>query len=144
MRAYSLDLRERIVRACDAWGFTRAEVAEDFSVSRSFVQKLLQRHRGGDPLAPKSWDRGPAPRLDEKDCQRLRDRVRACPDATLAELCAWLEEKGGPGVSRATMCRALQALELPLKKSRSSRRSGTRRACSNSARSGGGRCGRST
>jgi transposase len=121
MRAYSLDLRERIVRACDARGFTRAEVAEDFGVSRSFVQKLLQRRRGGDSLAPKSWDRGPAPRLDAKDLQRMRERVQAFPDATL-------EEKGGPGVSLATMCRALQTLELPLKKSRFSRPSGTRRA----------------
>ena len=43
MAAYSMDLRERVVAACDEGGDTRAEIAERFSVSGSWVRRLLQR-----------------------------------------------------------------------------------------------------
>jgi transposase len=45
MRAYSQDLRERIIGALSDWGWTHAEAAEEFSVSLSFVQKLWLRWR---------------------------------------------------------------------------------------------------
>ena len=45
----SLDLRERIVAACDAQEGTREEVAKRFKVSLGMVKKLLaQRARTGD------------------------------------------------------------------------------------------------
>ena len=37
MEALSLDLRERVLSACDEGDLTRQEVADDFVVSRSFV-----------------------------------------------------------------------------------------------------------
>jgi len=43
MEALSLDLRERVLAACDGGDLTRQEVADDFFVSRSFLQKLLRR-----------------------------------------------------------------------------------------------------
>jgi len=42
MEALSLDLRERILGACDRGDLTREEVAEEFGVSRRFVQKVLR------------------------------------------------------------------------------------------------------
>mgnify|MGYP000473974965 CR=1 FL=1 len=52
MKAYSLDLRERVAAASQQPGCTIGAVAAQFSVSVSFVEKLLQRQRTrpGDAL----------------------------------------------------------------------------------------------
>ena len=52
MEAYSLDLRERVVRAVDA-GMSRVEAARRFSVSNTLIGKLLRQRRGSGSLAPK-------------------------------------------------------------------------------------------
>lgn len=127
MEAYSLDLRERICDACDEGLETREEVAERFGVSRSFVQKLLRRRKSGS-IAPKPKGRGPQPLIGDQDLRRVRTMVKDRRDATLAELCVGLASAGGVVVSRPTMCRALKALRLPLKKRRCMRPSGRRRA----------------
>ena len=118
MEALSLDLRERVLAACDEGDLTRQEVADDFVVSRSFVQKLLRRRSDGGPLAPTPRSGGAAPALGERELGRLRDLVREKPDRTLAELRSALHESGGPEVSVPTVCRALKKLGLPLKKRR--------------------------
>lgn len=123
MEAYSLDLRERIAAACDEGGMTRGEVAEQFAVGRWFVQKLLRQLRETGSLAPLPRGRGPGPLLGGPELETLRRLSKARQDATLEELRAGLAEGGGPAVSRPTLCRALQALRLPLKKSRCGRRS---------------------
>ncbi len=52
MHAYSLDLRERIVRAVEA-GHARAGVARTFQVSLSTVKRYAAQHRTTGSLAPK-------------------------------------------------------------------------------------------
>ena len=64
MEAYALDLRERVVAACDEGAMTRGEVAEEFGVGRWFVQKLLRQLRLTGSLAPLSRGRGPDPLLE--------------------------------------------------------------------------------
>jgi len=117
MEACSLDLRERILRSCAESGLTREEVADDFGVSRSFLQKLLRRMREGGSIAPKPHRGGRTP-IWRRAEEQVRELVRFKPDSTLAELCQALVAGGGPAVRPWTMCRALQALGLPLKKSR--------------------------
>ena len=131
MEALSVDLRERVLAACDGGDLTRQEVAADWVVSRSFVQKLLRRRADGRPLAPKPRSGGAAPILEEGDLERLRELVGEKPDRTLAELRLALHESGGPPVSVPTVCRALKKLGLPLKKRRCTPASGTRRGYSN-------------
>ena len=116
MEAYSLDLRERICAACDEGIGTHQEVADRFGVGRWFVQKLLRQRRVEGTIAAKARGRGPAPTIDPADQQRLRKLVKANPDATLSELCCLLEQSGGKAVKAWTMCRALKALRLVLKK----------------------------
>lgn len=122
MEAYSLDLRERICAACDEGLESRAEVAERFGVSRWFVHKILRQRRTEGSIAPKPRGHGPAPRIGTAQQQCLKRLAREKPDATLAELCARLQQAQGVHVSKPVMCRALQRLGLPLKKSRWSRR----------------------
>jgi len=138
MDAYSLDLRLSIVRACEQQPETREAVAELFGVSRSFVQKLLRRWYAGLEIAPKAHRGGAAPRLDKRARNHLRQVLLEQPDATLAALCQDLKRRR-LSVCPGTVCRALQELELPIKKSRSMRTSGTRRGCGPCGAGGGGR-----
>jgi transposase len=118
MDAYSLDLRLSIVRACAQWPETREEIAGLFGVSRSFVQKLLRCWNAGLGIAPKPYRRGPAPLLDAGARSCLREVLQSRPEASLAELCRELKRQQRLSTSPATVCRALQDLNLPVKKSR--------------------------
>lgn len=117
MKAYSLDLRERVATACGQPGRTVAAVAAQFSVSVSFVEKLLHRQRTTNSVAALPHRSGPAPRLDAPARDELRACLRQQPDATLDELRTWLAALGGPAVSPSTCCRAVQALAWRRKKS---------------------------
>ena len=116
MKAYSLDLRERVAASCQQGYRTIGEVALQFSVSDSFVRKLRRRQRTSGSLAALPQRSGPASCLDAA----AQAQVVAClgqqPDATLAELCTWLAAIGGPAVSQSTLWRAVQALDWRRKK----------------------------
>ena len=116
MKAYSLDLRERVATACAQPGRTVGAVAAQFSVSVSFVAKLLRRQRQSGSLAALPHRSGPAPLLGPAGRATLAACLRQQPDATLDELCVWVAALGGPHVSPATMGRAVQALDWRRKK----------------------------
>lgn len=141
MEAISLDLRLSILRDCESGQQTREMTAETFGVSRSFVQKLLQRHRQSQTIRPRPRTGGPSAALDSAARVQLRALVKARPDATLAELAAALHAAGTPAVSEPTVCRALQQLGLPLKKSPCTPANGEGQALSGVTRRGCGRCG---
>ena len=116
MKAYSLDLRERVAAACQQPGRTLGAVAAQFSVSVSFVEKLLQRQRTSGSLALLPLRGGPAPCLDASSRADVVACLRQQPDATLDELRVWMAALGGPAVSVATMGRAVQAVGWRRKK----------------------------
>ena len=115
MKAYALDLRERVVAACQAGGKQEA-VADQFSVSLSFVAKLLRRHRTRGSAAALPPGRGPVPRLAGPALAQLSACLRQTPDATLDELRIWLAAVGGPAMSQSALGRAVQALDWRRKK----------------------------
>jgi transposase len=112
MRAYSDDLRERIVQAVDRHEHSLRQIARLFSVSLSFLVRLLQRRRRTGSVHAKPHAGGPAPKLDAGAVQRLRDLVRAQPDATLAELHARL----GVPCHLATLARVWRRHRITRKK----------------------------
>ena len=116
MKAYSLDLRERVAAASQQPGRTIGAVAAQFSVSVSFVAKLLQRQRTSGSLAALAHRSGPAPLLDAPARAGLVACLRQQPDATLDELRAWVAAPGGPVVRVAMMGRGRQALDWRRKK----------------------------
>jgi transposase len=124
MRAYSTDLRERVLAACDARDGTRAQIAARFSVSVAWIRKLLQRRRETGSIAPKPHGGGQAPAFAGDTAERLRKAVEDCPDATLEEL----REAAGVACGTSAVFRALERLGLPRKKSRSGPPSGTARS----------------
>jgi transposase len=131
MKPYSQDLRDRIIQALEAGTATQRRIAERFCVSRSFVEKLWQRWRRSGSSAVKPHAGGRQRHLKDH-LELLRTEVAKQPDATLAELRDRVAAQG-PRVRTATLCRALQRLKLPLKKSRSTPRNGTRSASRRSA-----------
>jgi transposase len=117
MKAYSIDLRERVVAACDAGDATREQVAARFSVSVPWIRKLLRQRRQTGSIAPKSRGGGRAPAFDAEAAGRLREAVRADDDATLAELA----RAAGVACCPSAVHRALARLGVTRKKSRGGR-----------------------
>jgi transposase len=123
MASYSIDLRQKILLAYERRIGSQRALADIFGVSLSFVEKLLRRHRTTGAIAPKPHAGGQRPRLDGTAQVQLRQLVRDQPDATLEELCTRMAAMTDIRVSVPTMCRLVQRLGLPRKKSRSMRRS---------------------
>ena len=117
MQAYSLDLRQRIVRAYEQGQGSIAEVAEQFSVSVAFVNKLLRQWRETGDLAPLPHGGGKPASLSDRQLQLLRRRVQQQGDASLAELQGLLSEQEQVYVHLSTISRALARLGLSRKKS---------------------------
>jgi transposase len=91
-RAYSLDLRERVVEAVAA-GQSCRSVAATFKVSVASVVKWSQRHRTtGSPAALKVGGRRPYAVAVERAW--LLARIAQKPDLTLRALLAELAERG--------------------------------------------------
>lgn len=116
MKPYSDDLRERVLAACAAGLDSVSEVAAQFRVSVSFIDKLRRRQRTTGTVAALPHRGGPAPVFDAAARAHLATCVARQPDATLAELRAQLAAEGGPAVGQTTVWKALQALDLRRKK----------------------------
>ena len=118
MKALSIDLRERVVAACDAGDQTQAEVAARFSVSPSTIRRLLARRAATGSVAPLPHAGGFPSRVDAAARAELRGLVAEQPDATLAELRGRLGARAGVAVTISRVSQVLQELGLPRKKSR--------------------------
>ncbi len=119
MKAYSSDLRRRIIQAIQDNEETQPLIAERFSVGLSFVEKLWHRFRetGSYQALPHSGGRA---RLLKNDELLIRLKVGEQPDITLLELAEYVSEQSGhKAVSEVVMWGALERMKLPRKKSRS-------------------------
>jgi transposase len=123
MKPYSMDLRERVVAACDAREGTREQIAERFGVSDRWIRKLLQRRRETNSLAPLPRNPGRKRALNDRQMERLGRLIQKRPDATLREL----RKSLGVKISISALDRAVRALDVTLKKNRSWRRSRSER-----------------
>ena len=114
MKAYSLDLRSRVLVAVEA-GTPLVTVAERFQVGVATVRRWVRLHEATGSLRPRPR-RGRRPLLGLDDAAALDALLAAAPDATLAELCARWAETHGRCPSRTTMGRALQRRDWRRKK----------------------------
>jgi transposase len=118
MRAYSTDFRQKVVQAYETRRGSQRALAQLFSVSLSFVQELLQRYRQTGSVEPKPHGGGNPGKVVRHLAEVARLHAQQ-PDASLAERCDQLAESVQVRVSRMTMSRALERLELTRKKRRS-------------------------
>lgn len=91
MKAYSIDLREKIVQPYEEGNTSVRKVAERFCVAKSFVQKLLLMKRIQGHVEPKKQGEAMKGKLDEYKTQ-LVAMIEKYPDATLSEYCEYIGE----------------------------------------------------
>lgn len=116
MKAYSLDLRQRVVAAYEKGTGSLAEVAEQFNVGQTFLKKMLRQKRERGTVAPLAHGGGRQTALSEKERRLLRQQVKEQPDITLVELQEHLAAKAGLTVSVPTIHRTLRTFRLSHKK----------------------------
>ena len=133
MKLYSLDLRQKILRAYDHHLGSQRALAALFGVSHAFLEQLLQRRRTTGEMAPRPHGGGRPPRCDAPALAYVRRLVQDQPDATLEELCGQLQQQRGVRVSVASLCRLLKRLGLPRKKRPSMLANATRHGSSRPA-----------
>jgi transposase len=104
MKAYALDLRERVVKFIQSGG-SKAEAARRFALARSSVYRYLAAAQKGALAPKKSW--GHWRKLDP---EKLQAHVKKHPDATLKEL------QNAFGVSHHAVWVRLGQLGFTLKK----------------------------
>ncbi len=116
MKAYSLDLRERIVAAYEEGSVSQPQIAKRFQVSASMVHRLLKRYRESGSCESRAHGGGARAKLNAAQMLQVAQMIEANNDATLEELCEQVVQKLEVKVSRATMGRITQRLNLTRKK----------------------------
>jgi transposase len=122
MKAYSLDLRQKIVDAYAEGNVAQRQLSKRFRVALSFIEKLLKQYRATGTIAPKVRVQQTPTKLNEQQLSVLAAIVETNNDATLEELRTLLQQQTGVLISRSTVDRMLQKLNLTVKKKHSSPR----------------------
>lgn len=115
MKAYSLDLREKIIASYEEGETSIRKLAKQYRVSKGMVVNLIKLQRITGSIEPKRATGGKPSQLATKEPQ-LAQMVRQYPDYTLEEYCEYWDEQTGIRVSASTMCRALQKQNWSIKK----------------------------
>lgn len=138
-RAYADDLRRKLLQAHDRKQGSLRRLAERFGVSVGWAWKISAARRRSGKMERRQQRHGPLSRVTPAVEARLRDRVRAQPDATLVELQQQLQQEPGLYLSIGRLWLALQKMGLRLKKSHSTRKSKNARKSKRGVSSGGKR-----
>ena len=139
-RAYSDDLRCKLLEAYAAGRGSLQELAKQFGVSWGYSKKIrAQQLKTGQKERPSQSRHGPASRLTPVVEQQLRSALRQQPDLTLAEMQQRLVDQTGVGISRSRLWVWFEQLGLRHKKKRFAPRSKRAGKTSGIGRRGGSR-----
>lgn len=116
MKPYSPDLRQKLVERYQEGGISQRELARQFRVAPSFVERLLKWYRETGSVQPKVRTQQTPTKLNAEQLQVLAQLVDEQNDATLKELRDRLAEKTGVRVGCTTIHRMLVKLNLSVKK----------------------------
>ena len=116
MKAYSPDLRERVLRAVDQ-GYQRADIIKLFGVSRATIKRYLKQRRETGAVNVKPIPGRPPKKFAPLQAH-LVAHLEAHPDATLEAHCQMWKEQQGIAVSTSTMSRAIRRVGWTRKKRR--------------------------
>jgi transposase len=115
--SYSLDVRQRVIAACDEGRLGRREIAELYQVGESTIYEWLRLRRETNSLAPLPHTGG---RVSELDVTVLGELVEAENDQTLEEYAAGYAQRTGRRYSISHICRGLKSVRLRRKKNAAS------------------------
>lgn len=116
MKAYSLDLRQKIIETYENEPISQRNLAKRYRVTLGFIIKLLKQYRETGDIAPKPFNGGVKLKLTSEQIVILAELIEQNNDATLQELRQLLKEKTGVEVSVTTIFRMSQRLKLTVKK----------------------------
>ena len=114
MKAYSIDLRKRVLAAYDSAKYSVNHIAERFQVTTRWIQKLRQQRKQEGSIAPRPPNKGRKPVFQGKNLEKLEQFIKAHPDATLEETKQHF--LGVVECSIVTIHNTLKRLELRYKK----------------------------
>ncbi len=114
MASYSLDLRERIVKAHVEEGQNKSAVARRFGVSRWSVERYVKRFRTGNLAA--TPHPGRRQRLDTAGCEVLRRQVEDHHDWSLEQHAEALAQETGIEIKKSSVGNYLKRLGITHKK----------------------------
>jgi transposase len=114
MKAYSLDLRTRIVQAVED-GMTKSKAARTFAVALATVKNYVRQRDATGSLAARPIPGRPRAIASEQEAS-LMAHLRARPATTLADLREVWKRDHGASVSITTLSRAIRRLRWTRKK----------------------------
>ena len=114
MASYSLDLRERVVKAHLEEGQNKSAVARRFGVSRWTVMRYVERSALGS-LAPTPHPGGKR-RLNGTQCEVLEGQVREHQDWSLEQHAAAITAATGVAIKKSSVGNYLKRLGITHKK----------------------------
>jgi len=138
-KAYSNDLRRKLLEAYDRGEGSLRELAERFGVSSPYAWKISAQRKRTGQVERVEQRHGPESKVTGAVEQRLRTWVRQQPDLTLVEIQERLWETARLPVSVPRVWQVLRRMQLRLKKNRSTPRNKTPRRISGGGQRGGRR-----
>jgi transposase len=115
MKAYSEDLRRKIVQAVHQRGMSKSQAARLFGISLSSVKRYSSLASQGKSLTPRKGG-GRPPKADEATRRLLEEDIRNRPAATVAQRRRFLESFAGKTLSEPTLRRLLKKMGFSRKK----------------------------
>jgi transposase len=115
MKAYSEDLRKKVVEAVNQRGTSKSEAARLFSISLSSVKRYTRLADRGEPLTPRKGG-GRPPIADDATRKLLEEDVRGRPAATVGERRHFLRTMAGKNLSEPTLRRLMKRMGFSRKK----------------------------
>ena len=115
MKAYSEDLRKKVVQAVHQRGMPKSQAARLFGISLSSVKRYSRLASQGESLTPKKGG-GRPPKADEATKKLLEEDIRRRPAATVAQRRRFLEDFAGKTLSEPTLRRLLKRMGFSRKK----------------------------
>lgn len=108
MKAYSHDIRVRVIQSYENGEGSQRQLARRYNVSLSFVQELLKRYRETGNILPRKYSNKVGSKVDGNSLQLILDLVDNDPELPLSRLCERLAQERQLYISRATMWRTLR------------------------------------
>ncbi len=116
MKAYSVDLREKIVAAVLERGMSKEEAARTFGVGATSVKRYVKLQEEGKPLTPGKAPGKKSKKLGQSGMKLLEDDLHARPTVNYEQRADYLFKLLGERVSTSTICRMIRRLGYTRKK----------------------------
>lgn len=120
MKPYSVDLRQKIIDVYNEGNISQRQLARQFRVALSFIQKLVKQYKEMGNVAPKVRRQQTSIKLTDEQLELLRNLVEENQQATLQELKTELAFRTGVTISISTVHRMLRRLNISRQKQKKS------------------------